>query len=90
MEWERPPRERGTPLVDAGRRRRQLAHRRRQPRRACRQTGGRAVEFIAGHRITDQGGAQLTDGVLAVNKNGRYEIIELEDKAGSASGARPA
>lgn len=47
------------------------------------QVGERMV-FIGGHRIRDAAGAMLTDGVIAVQRGDRLEIVAvLESKAGS-------
>jgi hypothetical protein len=39
--------------------------------------------FIEGHRITDAGGAKLTDGIIAIQRGDRLEIVSvIEAKAG--------
>ncbi len=46
-------------------------------------TGGKKIEFIAGHLIRDSNGRQITDGILAFRNNGVLEIVGIfEAKAG--------
>jgi hypothetical protein len=47
---------------------------------------GVKVEFIPGHLITDAGGAQLTDGILAIVEGDKLRVIAVfESKAGRSS-----